>query len=266
MKANYGNLFETFSGREDELAKIFRYKIYTTMYYRTDLVIHSLRVSWIIKELNPFAIGAFGDSYDPVKAEVMGLVHDDAEIVMGDIEAGIKNKMSAEELESVHDLEVDAIKVLTRRFPKKVGEYSYGQLLQESFDHTSLESQVMQFADKFDALGEALHEVYAGNRCFMTNVSNQYGVIDLPIQSYYNYFSKFFDKFPAMHPLLNTDATWFKPLPEQGFERIVEGGKPHTESSIKVQTGYWPYDLWIDANLKYADQDKLARLYTKLES
>jgi 5'-deoxynucleotidase YfbR-like HD superfamily hydrolase len=258
-------LFRNFTGREHDLAKVFRYKIYTTMFYRTDLVIHSHRVSWIIRELNPFAIQAFGSSYDPIKTEVMGLVHDDAEIVMGDIEAGIKNKMSPDELKSVYKLEENAIGVLALKFPKKVGNYFYRQLLQESFDHTSLESQVMQFADKFDALGEALHEVYAGNKCFMTHVMNEYGLIDLPIDAYYKYFLKFFDKFPDMRPLLKTDSEWFKPLPKQDFKQTNLKGKPHTKDSIEAPTGFLPYDLWVAANLKHASQNQLLRLYTNVE-
>lgn len=262
---DYPDLFKDFIGREEELSRVLRYKIYTTMYYRTDLVIHSLRVSWIIKELNPLAIKAFSNAYDPIKAEIMGMVHDDAEIVMGDIEAGIKAKMSSEELRSVYKSEEDAIDQLAQKFPLLVGGYSYKQLLQESFDHSSLESQVMQFADKFDALGEALHEVYAGNECFMTNIKNDYGLIDLPINAYYKYFSKFFDKFPRLRPLLNSDSKWFEPMPPQNFEELARKGEPHTKESIYNQYGFSPYKLWIETNIKHANQDQLSRLYTKLE-
>lgn len=266
MTLDFSNLFKAFALRESELKKVTRYNIYATMFYRTNLVIHSHRVSWIIRELNPYAEQVFGKNYDPVKAEIMGLVHDDAEIVMGDIQAGYKYKMSVQQLSEVDKLEENAIDILAQKFPRQVGNYPYRQLLQESFDHSSLESQVMQFADKFDALGEALHEVYAGNRCFMTNIKNEYGLIDLPVVYYYRYFSKFFDKFPAMAPLLKTSADWFKHLPEQNFLNIVEEGIPHTADSIKKPKNFLPYDLWIGANLKYADPEQLAKLYHLKES
>ncbi len=250
------DLFKGFHNRQQDLAKINRYKIYKAMYYRTNLVIHSQRVSWLIRELNPYALKAFGEAYDPFKAELMGLVHDDAEIVTGDIEAGIKNKMSIQELDSVNKLEENAISVLADRFPKKIGPYFYRELLQESLDHSTLESMVMQYADKFDGMGEALHEIYAGNRCFMTNVVNNYGKILLPIEHYLQYFEKFVDKFPAMRPLFDLDVEWFYSLPKVDFHAINKDSKPHTVDSINRLTGYLPYDLWIRVNLKYASSEQ----------
>ncbi len=266
MDLNYDELFLDFAGREQELQKVIRYNIYNPMYYRTDLVIHGHRVSWIIRELSPHAMQVFGTNYDSKKAELMGLVHDDAEIIMGDFQAGIKNKMSTEELSEVNQLEEKAIFVLAQRFPKQLGEYSYQELLQESFDHSSLESQVMQFADKFDALGEALHEVYAGNLRFMTNIENEYGTIALPIDTYLSYFHKFFDKFPPLKPLLNTRSEWFEPLPRQDLQSIVRSQKPHTIDSISKPTGYAPYDRWLKVNLKYATARQLSKLYLQTES
>lgn len=66
------------------------------MMYRTNLYTHSYRVAAIVHALNPFAEKVFGKAYDERKAEILALVHDDAEIVFGDVQLGNKSRMTAE--------------------------------------------------------------------------------------------------------------------------------------------------------------------------
>ncbi|TSC76702.1 MAG: recombinase, partial [Parcubacteria group bacterium Gr01-1014_29] len=46
--------------------------------------------------------------------------------------------------------------------------------------------------------GEALHEIYGGNRIFATNVVNKYGKIPTPTDFYLDWFSSFHKKHPDM--------------------------------------------------------------------
>lgn len=78
----------------------------------------------------------------------------------------------------------------------------YKSLLEEAENHTSPESVVVCYADKHGALGEALHEIHAGNHRFMTPIVNEYGAIPLPTEYYLQYLQGFVDKFPAANALV----------------------------------------------------------------
>lgn len=254
-----------FIGRTEELRRITRYSLYPVMFYRSDLLIHSARVWWIIRELNPFAAEAFGGRYDPRRAELLALVHDDAEIIMGDIQAGNKSKMTKQQLEEVASLEEEATRQISRRFPKTIAGYNYQQLLKEAYTHASLEAQVLQYADKFDGLGEALHELYAGNQSWTVNVVNQYGRIPLPTDYYRVYFERFLDKYPDMKPMLALDCPWFRQIKVVDAKTIASIHSLHTADSIRQPSGCQPYDLWRETHFKYASSQEMDRLYIQVE-
>lgn len=192
------DIFQGFVGRDDDLRGVERYSNFSVMFYRSNLYTHSHRVAALVRKINPLAKKVLGDTYDPKKAEIIALVHDDAEIVFGDIQAGNKRKMTPAQLKEVKRAEQEAIKTIAKRFPLEVGGYNYKQLLKEYEEYSSLESQVVCYADKYDALGEALHEVYAGNNSFTTNIVNEYGLIPTPFEYYTEYFSSFSKKFPTI--------------------------------------------------------------------
>ncbi len=257
-----------FDGRTEDLKTITRYVLYPVMFYRTNLWIHSRRVAWLVHEINPIAQRIFGDSYDPRRAELLALVHDDPEIFMGDIPAGNKGNMTAEQLEQVRQTELASIEQAAARFPEPVDGYNYRELLIEAATYASLESQVVQFADKFDALGEALHEIYGGNVMFASNAINQYGKIPTPSQYYYKYFDNYLSKFPRMTPLLAEDMELFQPIPvrEDHELRAMALHQPrHNAESFAQSTGYWPYDIWKGVTMRYGNADDVQLGLTQTE-
>lgn len=251
-----------FPERESGLRNIKRYSLYTTMIYRTDLWMHTRRVAWIVKELLPLAQKVFGSTFDPDRALALALVHDDAEIIFGDIQAGNKAKMKKEELDDIKKLEQDAIEKLVQSYPPSVGQYVYRDLLQEAFYKTSLESMIVDWADKYDAFGEALHELYAGNRCWTIHVENQYGKIDLPTEYYIKYFRLFQEKFPQSKELFQEQNNWFTIPPEPNILDIVQQGSLHAEESLDVKKGYDFYDQWIAVTLHNSTREDIEQLYT----
>jgi 5'-deoxynucleotidase YfbR-like HD superfamily hydrolase len=88
---DYSLLFTDFKNREEDLRKITRYQNYSVMFYRTNLFTHSKRVAWLVQEMIPFAQATWQD-FNGQKAKFLALVHDDQEIIMGDIPAGNKSK------------------------------------------------------------------------------------------------------------------------------------------------------------------------------
>lgn len=193
-------LFVGFDGRDADLRSVTRYSMYDIMMYRTNLYTHSHRTAALVRAINSHALSLF-KGYDTKKAELIALVHDDAEIIFGDIQAGNKSKMTPEQLREVHEQEARAIKKIAKRFPKQVGGYVYETLLEEAADYSSLEAQVVCYADKYDALGEAYHEALAGNHYFVTNVVNEYGKIPTPFEYYRDFFGGFLSRFPSLAPL-----------------------------------------------------------------
>jgi 5'-deoxynucleotidase YfbR-like HD superfamily hydrolase len=178
----YEAILATFPHREERLKEITRYSMFTVMLYRPNLWNHARHVSWLTREMEPHATAVFGGAYNSDKAFAIALVHDDAEMITGDIQAGNKSKMSQAELARIDQQEQEAIDELASRSPKNVGPFLYRDLLQEALDRTSLEAQVGMFADKLDAFGETLHEIYAGNPYFVREIVNEYGVIPTPYE------------------------------------------------------------------------------------
>ncbi len=267
MLDNFERALTLFLGREEELRQVSRYDLYDVMWYRSDLWLHSRRTAWITRELLPAALTVFPTSFDPNKALLLGLVHDDAEIIFGDINAGNKAKMSTEELEAIKEAEKNAIQILSQRFPKTICGFKYQSLLEEAEEKSTPEALVVNWADKMDAFGEALHEIYAGHRRFATNVENIYGRIDLPTDYYFRYFQTYAKKYPQASALLATGSEWFSlPRPEAfDIGKTVRKGTPHTEASVKQATGYAPYDRWVSLTLKHGTNEDISRLFLRRE-
>lgn len=236
-------LFRDFKDRDKYLHLVTRYSMYDVMLYRTNLYTHSHRTAAIVRAINPTALTILS-GYDPRKAELLALVHDDAEIIFGDVQAGNKSKMTPKQLLEVQRQEARAIKKIAEQFPKYIDRYVYERLLEEAADHSSLEAQVVSYADKYDALGEAYHEAFAGNYYFVTNVVNEYGKIPTPFEYYESYFGTFLDKFPALAPLLSARHPIFVPVQTQGCQSVVVNAVPHTDASLRKTTGQHHYDVW----------------------
>lgn len=223
--------------REQKLKDIYRFSLFETFFYRSNLWMHTHRVFWLIEELLPVAQKYL--QIDPEKTRVLALVHDDAEMITGDHQAGTKARMSTAELSQLDNEEEQAIGILSEKFPKQIHGYSYKELLLEALNKDSVEAQLVSYADKIDAQCESLHEVLAGNISALRS-----------IMFYTCAFALFPKKLPKLEPLFEnkespltylTDVT----TPEKAFSNnFIHLNKPHTEESLTKDTDFPFYNTW----------------------
>lgn len=264
MKDLEGELRTVMPGREAKLSGIPRFSLYAVMYYRSNLLSHARHVSWIVRDLESYAREAF-PGYDPLRAELLALVHDDAEMITGDVQAGNKVKMSAAELRAIKQWEALAIERLTKIYPGKIAGYSYRDLLMDSYAPATAEAWVVKYADKLDALGETLHEIFGGNRLFSTNIRNEYGFIPTPLEFYEVYFDALEEETPELVPLLELDHPFLRPLPP--LTEVPRGAKwgTHSAESFSRKAGYEPYDAWKDVIMRHGGIPEVEWLTTQRE-
>lgn len=222
--------------REESLKKIMRYSRFERMDYRSSLWNHAWRMLWLVEAIAPIAQKHL--AIDIEKARVMALVHDDAEIITGDIQAGVKALMTMEETAAMDRGEEDAIRELSNRYPKTVHGYLYSQLLTEMLHKDSIESQFVSYIDKFDAFNESMHEYHAGNVGFLPS-----------IMFYVRSVTEFPYKFPALAAFLadtTSPITYVKNQNNLGLIRADHYAdlKPHTKDSLSKTTGFPFYDEW----------------------
>ncbi|MFH1236640.1 MAG: YfbR-like 5'-deoxynucleotidase [Parcubacteria group bacterium] len=264
--AAYRKTFENFYGRERALRKVTRYYIYKPMYYRSDLLAHSRHVNWLVEEMTPIAENSFGPVFNVKKTSLMACVHDDFEIVLGDIQAGHKYSMTREQLDDVANRELTAIAETVKRFPKTVGVFDYRDLLHEVQEGNTIESQVVKYADKMDAFGEALHEIYAGNAGFITPIEDPiYGTVISPSEYYALYLSSREKNFPRIVKMFESRHPLFEKPSFTDFQKIVKRFSPHTRESFNRPTGNVHYDEWKRIMTVNADENELKRLVTQVE-
>ncbi|MBI4426171.1 MAG: HD domain-containing protein [Candidatus Kerfeldbacteria bacterium] len=256
---------EAFPGRETALRKITRYSLYRVMFYRTNLFTHSKRVAWIANEIAPYAKRVFGTSFNPERAIITALVHDDHEIIMGDIQRGNKNKMNAQQKSELRKIEERAVETIIKKFPDRIGPYRYGDLLWSVHHLDCLEAQVVEFADKFDAFGEALHETFGGNTTFTENVTNEYGTIETPFYSYIPFLSDFPNNHPDIKPLFDQSLPMLQKPEFIDFRAVALSHTPHTKNSLAKPSGYRHYDEWKRIILQNADEEESRNLYVRKE-
>lgn len=232
-------LAELYPGRKKELESILRYHAFDTMFYRTNDWIHSLRVSWLVEELLPTAKRHL-KRFDPDRAVCLAAVHDDAETITGDVQAGHKAVMSKRALADVHGNERRAAMLLGKRHPIKVdGKYPYGKLLLEILEKKTAEAQLVSYADKLDGYCESLHEVYAGNLSLLRSVF-----------FYTHIFAQAEKRFPKLGSMLGDKRSPFTDLRGYLQEFYVKGskyapfGKPFTPALLKRPSQFSFYDRW----------------------
>lgn len=228
--------------REAGLKEIWRYNLFETMVYRSNNWMHEHRVSWIVEELTPLLSPHL--AFDAEKARTLALVHDDAELLTGDVQAGHKAQMTKEELLAVDRAEEEAIEKLCEAYPKEINGYDYKQLLTEALHKDTVEAQLVSYADKLDAYSEGLHDIFGGNLSLLTSTV---------------FYTRFFSQVDARLPLLKEalDAAGKSPIIRPFVKSPVPGdpvtvadyrsfsGKPHTEESLAIDTVRFPfYDAW----------------------
>lgn len=262
---NYQETFKDFTGRDEALSKVVRYHSYKPMYYRSNLVTHSKHTLWLMQSLLPHIIAVLPD-FDATRAQLMAAVHDDQEIIMGDVERGMKNKMSPQELAQLNKTEQEAITKTAARFPPTISGYNYADLIKEGAALKTKEAKLVKFVDRFDALGEALHEIFAGNCRFITPlVDPTYGIIDLPAPYYINYAADFLQKNTEFSPLFDQPHILFVKPTNPDYDQIVKSSAPHSPATITNKSGYPLYDFWKNIIFNSGDNQEIKNLYTQKE-
>jgi len=258
-----------FEERKNKLKSIKRYNHNEPMFYRTHLGMHARRVCWLVEEL--LQIAKQEDSQlDPEKARALALVHDDTEIITGDVISPDKKAMSLEQKQALQKREEEAIQFLAKTFPKEFHSYNYEELLREAQAKESKEAQLVNIADKFDAFGEALHEVFAGNTNFNKPQREGYNA---PVEYYFQELKKIIQTTTFLsHLATKTNLPILKAPPVFDIKKKAEEGKRHSLRSIAQETGYEHYDYWKKVtiergNLKgirYLVEQKESKIMTKM--
>ena len=258
-------LFKDFQGREAMLRGITRYSVYHTMFYRSTLWSHSQQVAWVVTSIAPVAKRAFGDRFDTRKAQLMALVHDDLEIIMGDVQLGNKTKMTPEQLRALEEQEQQAIRAITQQFPESIGGYIYNDLLSAYQRIDGLEATIVKYADKFCGFGESLHEAFGGNELFTVEIENEYGRIPTAYAIYIPYLRTFRERYPDIAPMFDGLLPLLEKPDMIDFSGVAVTRKPHTVSSLLNDSSYRPYKCWKQVIRAFADEEEWSNLYTQKE-
>ena len=255
--------FSGFADREQNLKKIGRFNSYQPMYYRPSVFFHSQKLFYLLQEI--LAQPSF-KGYDQDRILVMALAHDDAEIVTGEIQAGNKSKMSAGQMKQVNQNEETAIEQLAKEFPSTISGYNYKSLLLEIYKKNTLESQLVKYFDRFDALGESLHELYGGNPAFAKNTVNEFGTIPLPTDYYVEQFNNYQKNYPLLADFIGTMSPLKKIFKPVNTQKILQSAAKHTPESLVKLTGNSDYDWWKKVLIARGGKGIIAELTTQKES
>lgn len=237
-KSFHEPLLDAFTDRATPLQNIFRFSMIKPFYYASSVWLHEIRVSLLVVELSKIAVG-LGIVINAEKARLTALVHDDAEIVMGDIQQGHKQYMTSQQLQEVDAQEATAIKKLAASSPLQLGDFIYEELLTDVLHKTSIEAQLVSYADRVDAYCESLHELFGGNILAV-----------YPVLTYDRLLATYPNKFPDLKTLFA-----YKDSPLTNYKQMLKTdvidlslaaqlNKPHTRESIFSPTNYAVYNTW----------------------
>jgi 5'-deoxynucleotidase YfbR-like HD superfamily hydrolase len=236
--------------RKEKLEEIYRYHSFDTFLYRSNLWMHSYRVLWLLEALIPLAQKHF--TFDIEKARILALVHDDAEMVTGDILAGAKARMTPEQLDALQIQEENAVKDLIKIYPKEVHGYTYGNLLLHAARKDCIEAKLVSYTDKLDAYCESMHEVLAGNLTLLTSAI-----------FYVDTMALFPKKFPELAPLLSSKESPLTYLNDRisplniEAKRYKQLNRPYTKESISIETDFPFYNTWKKIVIEKGNTDWL---------
>lgn len=255
--------FSQFKGREENLKQIIRYHKYTPMFYRTNLLIHTRRLVWMIEEFAEQILAVY-PNWNVEKSRTLASIHDDPEIITGDIQFGSKLNMSKDERKKLSNQEIAAIDLLKEKFPETINNFSYSDLLYEyeNLQPDNLEGTIVKYFDKLDAFCEAYHELFAGNTTFARGFGAD---IVSPAECYIPVLSDFPNTWPLFSKLRETGLEIFS-LPEQpDVAYIMSTGQPHTPESIFSHTSIPHYNTWKTITLMRGKELGLRLLTEKIE-
>ncbi len=228
------------------------------MFYRPNLWEHSHRVLWIMEELIPLAEKYL--TFDPEKARTLALVHDDVEIIVGDMASHKKALLSKEDSQKMQKEEEIAIAKLAFKFPEKINGYSYRELLLHSSKKDCIEAKLVSYVDKLDAQCESLHEVLAGNIELLRSVG-----------FYIRTLATFYYKYPELKELLHdttSPLTYISQIPDEApfvGSRYIHLLKPHTQESIFLESDFPFYNEWKRIVVEHGGKEGLKWLIDQKE-
>lgn len=236
--------------REEKLKSIYRYGGFETFFYRSNLWEHSQRVLWLLEEILPLAQKYF--ALDPEKARALSLVHDDPEMITGDISAREKANMTQAQLDQLQIEEEKAIDDLSKIYPKEVNGYSYKQLLLHGSKKDCIEARLVSYVDKIDGHCESLRDLFAGNASSLRAVF-----------FYVNALALFYKKYPGLYDLLASKESPLTYLTDVISPLYVETrrythlNKPHTKESILIESDFPFYNEWKKIVMKRGGDEGL---------
>jgi len=233
----------TWKSREQDLGWVMRYGRLSVMYYRTNLLIHSQRVTALLERVIPLAKKSYPD-FDARKARLIARHHDDYELQpIGDVPLQLKLVMSGYELSELQEKEILAAEAMARVYPKRVGGYNYLQLLLHAIHKDCREAQLVSVVDKVDGYCEALHEVLAGNTVFLE------AVINYDTKTFGCLLGKYpliGEVFSIDHDLLSVPVVSLSDF----FVNGERGAQLHTLETIARNTGIPMYEEWKITTIK----------------
>ena len=140
-----------------------RYTAIENMTHRQSVLEHSVRVANSASLLAQLLYSK-GFDIDPRRALFMGDHHDDPEILTGDIPSPVKRNATGQEKERLETGEKLASMLVENLIakPRSIPRF-FPDIFQELKDQQTLESRVVNFADQWDGLSEAIREVICGD-------------------------------------------------------------------------------------------------------
>jgi 5'-deoxynucleotidase YfbR-like HD superfamily hydrolase len=168
--SNEFQLFEGLFKRAGDLERVPRYSA-LEMIHRTDLRLHTTRTVPLVDDVAQVLRG-LGITIDKDKAKVLLSLHDDPEVITGDIPSPVKLVMNDAEKAALDEKERQATIALSERyFPGKLQE-QYVEYAREVQEKQTVEAQAVDIVDKWDGLCETLHELRCGNNVFLKPLEN----------------------------------------------------------------------------------------------
>lgn len=245
-------------GRKSALSSITRWAPYNPMFYRTNNLTHTTRVSWLVEETLPTATDIM-PNFNSELAILLSLVHDDPEIITGDIQRGRKSRMRDEELLRLKQEELEAINRLYSRWPHSIKSYNYKHILHIAHNKNCPESMLVSYLDKLDALCESWHELFAGNRGFWQGDQGHRP------PSRGTDLNKLKQKYSTTSPLFRSDHILLSIFTPLNVDYILSIGKSHNKVSILQETGLKQYDEWKKITLIKGKEHGLSLLIEQRE-
>lgn len=230
---------------EKGLPMIHRPDLFTHSTRTLFLDIHLLEVADIVDEGEEFPV-------DELKSKRMARHHDDPELITEDILTVIKMAMTSQEKAALERRELDVIPMIARFILGLSGQVyeDYVSWQHELQGKGSNAAQLADVADKWDALGEKLHEIRCGNdEVFLPTLE----VSKKQFEKFENYpvWRKIRD-FGTLDLETFPLAKDLKGLPKLNMEEIRDAGKANLAESLGKAIDQWPaiYRTWVATSIK----------------